>query len=255
MCSTRAMAYGPLTDLERYSFDLNGFLVRRNVLSIGEVRRLHIEIDALHLPPPSDGIMSQRFSGLIEAGGLLRDLVDDDAVLDVARELCGPAVRLDHAYGIVMAPGTAGLGLHGGGASFDPAQYYAFHGGRINTGLIAVQWAVSDHAPGEGGFCCIPGSHKANYPLPHGVDLNHELAMEVPLAPGDLVVFSEALTRSHRPPTPPLPAPIGRRTSPRLTPPPNRRPTATPPPPHRLTPRLTSPPHRHTPRLTSPHPV
>ena len=199
MCSTRAMAYGPLTDLERYSFDLNGFLVRRNVLSIGEVRRLHIEIDALHLPPPSDGIMSQRFSGLIEAGGLLRDLVDDDAVLDVARELCGPAVRLDHAYGIVMAPGTAGLGLHGGGASFDPAQYYAFHGGRINTGLIAVQWAVSDHAPGEGGFCCIPGSHKANYPLPHGVDLNHELAMEVPLAPGDLVVFSEALTHGTLP--------------------------------------------------------
>ena len=199
MCSTRAMAYGPLTDLERYSFDLNGFMVRRNVLSSGEVRRLHIEIDALHLPPPSDGIMSQRFSGLIEAGGLLRDLVDDDAVLDVARELCGPAVRLDHAYGIVMAPGTAGLGLHGGGASFDAAQYYAFHGGRINTGLIAVQWAVSDHAPGEGGFCCIPGSHKANYPLPHGVDLNHELAMEVPLAPGDLVVFSEALTHGTLP--------------------------------------------------------
>ena len=199
MCSTRAMAYGPLTDLERYSFDLNGFMVRRNVLSSGEVRRLHIEIDALHLPPPSDGIMSQRFSGLIEAGGLLRDLVDDDAVLDVARELCGPAVRLDHAYGIAMAPGTAGLGLHGGGASFDPAQYYAFHGGRINTGLIAVQWAVSDHAPGEGGFCCIPGSHKANYPLPHGVDLNHELAMEVPLAPGDLVVFSEALTHGTLP--------------------------------------------------------
>ena len=41
-------------------------------------------------------------------------------------------LRLDHAYGIVMASGTGGLGLHGGGTPFDPAQFYVVNGGRIS---------------------------------------------------------------------------------------------------------------------------
>ena len=104
-----------LTDEERYRFDLQGFLVRRGVLSGAEIAQVHEQIDGLNLPAPGESVQSQRFTGLLEAGGLLRNLVDHDAVLDVVREFCGPQVRLDHAYGIVMAPGTAGLGLHGGG--------------------------------------------------------------------------------------------------------------------------------------------
>jgi hypothetical protein len=193
------MNRGGLTETERYCFDLQGFVVRRNVLSSGEVRRLQIEIDALRVPPPGPSIQSQRFSGLIEAGGLLRDLIDDESVIDVVRELCGPQVRLDHAYGIIMAPGTSGLGLHGGGTPFDPAQYYLVDSGRIRTGLIAVQWAIADHRRGDGGFCCIPGSHKADFPLPNGVGLEHPLVVEVPMAPGDVVFFSEALTHGTLP--------------------------------------------------------
>lgn len=193
------MIHGALTDLERYQLDVQGFVVRRAALSQGEVRRLHLEIDALGLPPAGDSIGSQRFTGLLEAGGLLRDLMDDDAVLDVVRELCGPHVRLDHAYGIVMAPGTSGLGLHGGAAPFDPAQYYLVDRSGIHTGLMVVQWAVSDHPAGQGGFCCIPGSHKAAFGLPAGIGLDHELVHEVALAPGDMVVFVEALTHGTLP--------------------------------------------------------
>ncbi len=193
------MTHGPLTEEERYRFDVQGFLVRRKVLSDGELRRLHLEIDALHLPPAGPSISSQRFEGLLEAGGLLRDLLDDPAVLDVVRELCGPYVRLDHAYGIVMSPGTSGLGLHGGGTPFDPAQYYLVRDGRIRSGLVAVQWALVDHAPGDGGFCCIPGSHRAHFPVPPGVGPHHDLVEEIPLAAGDLVVFTEALTHGTLP--------------------------------------------------------
>ena len=132
-----------------------------------------------------------------------RNLVDHDAVLDVVRELCGPQVRLDHAYGIVMAPGTAGLGLHGGGVPFDPAQYYLVDSTGIHTGLIAVQWAISDHAQGEGGFCCIPGSHKAHFGKPASIGSTHSLVREVPLQPGDVVMFTEALTHGTLPWTAP----------------------------------------------------
>ncbi|MGD9792432.1 MAG: phytanoyl-CoA dioxygenase family protein [Acidimicrobiia bacterium] len=190
---------GPFTDLERYRFDLHGFVVRRAALRDNDVARLNSAIDRLRLPPARDSIGSQRFTGLLEAGGLLRDLMDHDAVIDVVRELCGAHARLDHAYGIVMSPGTSGLGLHGGGHPFDPAQYYEVRGGHIHTGLIAVQWALVDHLPGQGGFACIPGSHTSRFPMPSEIGLDHELVLEVPLRAGDMVVFTEALTHGTLP--------------------------------------------------------
>ena len=65
----------------------------------------------------------------------------------------------------VMAPGTVGLGLHGGATPFDPAQYYVVNDGRLHCGLVAVQWCLVDHPPGSG-FVCVPGSHKAAFAPP-----------------------------------------------------------------------------------------
>lgn len=64
--------------------------------------------------------------------------MDHSAVIDVVREVNGPNARLDHSYGIHMAPGTSGLWVHGGGTPFDPAQYYEVRQGRIHCGLIGV---------------------------------------------------------------------------------------------------------------------
>jgi hypothetical protein len=188
---------GALTDAERYRFDLQGFLVRPGVLRAREVAGLHEAVDALGVPAPGTSVASQRFSGHLQADARFRALVDHPAVLEVVRETCGPHVRLDHTYGIVMAPGTAGLALHGAGTPFDPAQYYRSDGGRIVTGLVAVQWALVDHPPGGGGFTCIPGSHKAAFPRPAHLDA--DLAVEVPLRAGDLLVFTEALTHGTSP--------------------------------------------------------
>ncbi|MGD9703025.1 MAG: phytanoyl-CoA dioxygenase family protein [Acidimicrobiia bacterium] len=185
-------ARGAMTDAERYSFDLQGFLVRRGALSGGEVRTLRAAVAELGVGPPSASLHSQRFNGHLTRHAAFRDLIDHPAVLDVVIELCGPNVRLDHAYGIVMAPRSSGLGLHGGGTPHDPSQYYAVHGGRMHNGLVGVQWALVDHRVGDGGFGCIPGSHKANFPLPP--DHDQRLVTEVPMAAGDVVIFTEALT-------------------------------------------------------------
>ena len=188
---------GPLSDAERYAFDLQGFLVRRGVLTGAEVAALNASVDDLRLPPPGESVQSQRFSGHLARGAAFRALMDHPAVLDVVVELCGVHVRLDHAYGIVMAPGTSGLGLHGGATPFDPAQYYVVRSGRIHCGLVAVQWALVDHPAGAGGFCCVPGSHKAAFALPNRYD--PALVCEVPLAGGDVVLFTEALTHATVP--------------------------------------------------------
>lgn len=183
---------GPLSASERYAFDLHGYVVRRGALSGAEVETLRRAVAALRLPRPGQTIQSQRFSGHIPRDRAFRDLLDHPAVLEPMLELCGATVRLDHAYGITMAPGTGGLGLHGGGTPHDPAQYYRVEGGRMYNGLVAAQWALVDHGPGDGGFGCIPGSHRAAFPLP--AELGSSFVTEVPLAAGDVVVFTEALT-------------------------------------------------------------
>lgn len=188
---------GPLTDAERYAFDLQGFLVRRGVLTGSEVAALNAAVDALAVPPPVDTIQSQRFYGHLPSAPAFRALIDHPAVLEVVVELCGPYVRLDHVYGIIMAPGTSGLALHGGATPFDPAQYYVVTEGRIHCGLVAAQWALVDHPAGGGGFCCVPGSHKASFVLPNGYQ--RDLVREVSLAAGDVVVFTEALTHGTIP--------------------------------------------------------
>ena len=204
-------AYGDgvaaLSEHERYLFDLQGFVVRRGALKPKYVDALNRAVDALALLPPGHDIGSQRFTGHLPTAQAFRDLLDHPAVLDVVLELCGTGVRLDHTYGIVMAPGTGGLGLHGGAVPFDPAQYYVVEGGRLHTGLVAALWSLSGSGRGEGGFGCIPGSHKAAFAMPRGIDTTSSLVLEVPLGPGDVVIFTEALTHC----TLPWRAPIERR--------------------------------------------
>ena len=194
-CTVRAM--GGLTEAERYAFDIQGYLVRRHALGAAEVAALNAAVDALRVPPAAESIQSQRFSAHLASSPAFVALLDHPAVFDVVVELCGPAMRLDHAYGIVMTAGTSGLGLHGGATPFDPAQFYVVNNGRISCGLVAVQWALVDHRPGDGGFCCIPGSHKAAFPLPAAAPPS--LAVEVPLAAGDVVLFTEALVHGTLP--------------------------------------------------------
>jgi hypothetical protein len=59
-------AVGPFTEQERYSFDLQGFLVRRGVLGADELAEIHRTIDGLDLPTPGADIASQRFSRFLQ---------------------------------------------------------------------------------------------------------------------------------------------------------------------------------------------
>jgi ectoine hydroxylase-related dioxygenase (phytanoyl-CoA dioxygenase family) len=183
-----------MSEAERYVFDLNGFLVRRGALDHADVAELNAAVEALKLPPATDTIQSQRFSGHLATAPSFVRLLDHDAVFDVVRELCGDALRLDHAYGIVMAPGTDGLGLHGGATPFDPAQYYVVERDGIHCGLVAVQWALVDHPGGCGGFACVPGSHKSAFAIPDPPPPT--IVHEIPLAAGDVIIFTEALAHA-----------------------------------------------------------
>ncbi len=184
---------GGLSPEERYFFDVNGYVVIEGVLSRNEAQRLSDVVGSRRLPPPGESIASQRFDAdflLWDKG--FQDLMDQPAILARLRDLLGEHLRLDHCYGIVMAPKTSGLGLHGGATPWDPSQYYLHRGGRMYSGLTTVTWSLVDSDSGDGGFGCIPGSHKANEWLPERVPV--EWVREVPLAAGSVLIFTEALT-------------------------------------------------------------
>lgn len=184
---------GGLKPIDRYRFDLQGYLVFDGVLDRRTVAHLRSVIDAQGLPPADDSIERQRFGQdgrLFAWDPAFAELLDHPVAVAALATLIGPYVRLDHAYGITMRPHSAGLGLHGPGEPFDASQYYVHRMGWPRNGLLTFTWSLVDTGPGDGGFGCIPGSHKASEPLPPGAE---SLLVEVPQKAGSLLVFTEAL--------------------------------------------------------------
>ncbi|MGH9178195.1 MAG: phytanoyl-CoA dioxygenase family protein [Acidimicrobiales bacterium] len=179
--------------LQRYEFDTRGYLLIEDALPPASVATIRAAIDEQGLAPASDTIESQRFGWhgtMLGWHQALRDLIDHPLAVAALSTFIGPDARLDHAYGIAMQPGTSGLGLHGPAWPFDPAQYYLHRAGAIRSGLLAFSWSLAGGGPGDGGFGCIPGSHRSAEPVPPGAG---KLVREVPQPPGSLLVFTEAL--------------------------------------------------------------
>ena len=68
--------------------------------------------------------------------------------------------------------------------------------------MTVVSWALTDVGPGDGGFACIPGSHKSNYPPPPGVSrLEKDIGVvrHVVAPAGSAIIFTEALTHGTLP--------------------------------------------------------
>ncbi len=182
-----------MSAIGRYQFDVSGFLVFEDALDPAEMSTLRKAIEGQGINPPGEAVMEQRFgfqSDLLALHQAFRDLIDHPLAVDVLAELIGPHARLDHCYGIAMRAGTAGLGLHGPATPFDASQYYLYRGGRMRSGLLSFNWALTDAEPGQGGFGCIPGSHRAEEPVPEGAE---SLVVEIPQRAGSLLVFTEAL--------------------------------------------------------------
>ncbi len=193
-----------MNDEERYLFDLWGYLVVKDVLGEAEITELNNLIgersqSELH----KEDIDSQRFGGFLELeNDAFRNLLNHPRVMPYLKELIGDKFRLDHAYGIVMDKGNLGLNLHGGGTPYDPCQYYVCRNGQMYNGLTVVSWALTDMLPGQGGFCCIPGSHKSNFICPpqfKPVTDHSECMVGVHQQAGDVAIFTEALTHGTLP--------------------------------------------------------
>ena len=105
------------------------------------------------------------------------ELIDNPKVYDYLEELLGTNFRLDHDYADIIRSdkGPIGTTLHGGGTPFNPSMYYHFANGRMYNGLTVVAYNLQDVNPGDGGFGCVPGSHKSNYDFPDELETIRKL--------------------------------------------------------------------------------
>ena len=174
-----------MNEQEKYLFDLHGYLVVKNALTDAQVKSLSDMIDANEHSSKRHrgGSDRTRFrnkddrawsaSSLLDWGGPFIDLIDIPTITPYLKEFLGVNYRLDHDYMLVAnAESSHQLFLHGGGQGAggptdlvgptDGGQcYYRYNNGRFYNGLIAVAFELNTVTPGDGGFACVAGSHKA----------------------------------------------------------------------------------------------
>jgi hypothetical protein len=188
----------PVSDTDRYLFDLRGYLVVPGALDSRMVGQLNDLFDELGLDGLDDEARKAKLDWPPDLGQPFRDLIDHQPILDYLSEFVDDGVRLDHCYGLQMMQGTPGLPLHGSPEDRPSnCAWYEVRNGTISAGLTVVSYALTDVRADAGGFVCIPGSHKANFPSPY-LDVRPDTQLpeltQVELKAGDAVVFTEALT-------------------------------------------------------------
>jgi hypothetical protein len=189
------------TELERYRFDLDGYIVVPDALDPTQVQTLNDLIDhqGIELRANSDGGQD---SGVVplELDPVFRDAMVNPRITPYLDDWLGPGVRLDHCYFVFAESGRTGLHMHLGGTPYVRPASYHVRNGRIFSALTVVSYVLAPSAPGEG-FACVRGSHKSEFPLPTDVrDLADRSFITVPEAkPGDAIIFTEALTHGSTP--------------------------------------------------------
>ena len=227
--SCTAMA-ARMSALDRFLFDLNGFLVVRGVFTAEEVARANAAIDRhsgeLHardaepLRNAKGGTHMAADGPRQDMGGMLwwqqpdsdvfRDVLTHPRLVPFYTDLLGEGFRLDHQpLVIAQSPQSEGFALHGGPIArgeggegrWNADLQYRCVGGRPWTSLLAASVQLVDHNAGDGGFAVLPGSHKLNLPVPAEVadGAAPELLVQPTTRAGDVVLFSEATVHGATP--------------------------------------------------------
>ena len=219
-----------MNDREKFLFDLRGYLVVKGALTSDQVEDLSERLESHRQDRTqqhfgSDRTFLNRTTGdvwsapsLLEWGGTYIDLIDLPSTAPYLEALLGSGYRLDHDYINVVSEHTKkrSLYLHGGGqgaggamdivGSSDGGQcFYRYNNGRFFNGLVAVAYELNDVSTESGGFACVPGSHKMNFPLPKESRVS-QTQDEVPswvdrvaAEAGDAIIFTEACSHGTVP--------------------------------------------------------
>ena len=195
-----------MTPEEKFTFDLEGYLVVKNVLAAAAVDELNGLADEI-FPRNYDETNYCRTAPVSRWGARFRDLIDPAALVPYMLELLGPKFRIDHDYCIFMQKGDHRGGLHGGpqGGVFPEADHwYRYHDGTMRNGLTVFTYCLSPARRGDGGFGCIPGTHKSNFVHHIPAEVRNfsrpaHYVSQPEVEAGDVIIFTEALVHGTMP--------------------------------------------------------
>ena len=178
-----------LSPMERYLFDLQGYLVLENAISPNLLEALNTKLDTfIEMAPPLEhgqwvgAVQAHTFGGedgvnlqqIYEAGPAFQQLIDSPSWYGKVLELIGSEQNFDNHHGPMFidenfaslrGPGQA-IGMHSGKAEGAIRTQYRYEHDQFHCAQINVLMALTDIGSGDGGTMIIPGSHKSNLPHP-----------------------------------------------------------------------------------------
>tara|TARA_X000001036_G_scaffold269007_1_gene249705 strand:- start:606 stop:1436 length:831 start_codon:yes stop_codon:yes gene_type:complete len=212
------------TSLEKYLFDLNGYIVIKNALGKKEIKDCNKIIDNIKKTPHdtwhgyvhskgyigADGMLLQQ---IYEAGKCFEKLIDHPSWINHLIEFVGGKNTFDHLHGPlfidenfvnIRGPGEA-VKVHSGNHEGTQRGHYRYENGKFHCGQINILVALNNINQGDGGTVIIPGSHKSNIKHPE-LDKFHKEnngsfktadgmtgAEEIFLNSGDALLFVDSL--------------------------------------------------------------
>ena len=194
-----------MTEEQKYLFDLQGYIVLKDVVPSSAVEACNKSLDRFEDMLPEDfpaplclGTPKTEkeiyISNILEADTAFNFFIDVPEVLSVIQGVTSGPYRLNHTYTIYRwAGGYSGLHGHNIPISYK-CQYHCRNGEMVST-LTKAVFPLMDCDVADGCFAGIPGSHKSNFTRPWGghPDENPVFA-PIPANAGDAIIFTEALT-------------------------------------------------------------
>ncbi len=198
----------PMSDEQKFFFDLHGWIMLPSVLSSGEIEQMKAEV----------------YGGAKQAyQGALQELLDHPAVTGILAEILAEepylsddyySFRCENSFITVRPPGWESS-AHGTSVPHvvrppqqANAMRYQVAGNKIYSGLTRVVWELEEVKAGQGGTTFLTGSHKAhfNYGGPDRFrdtvggslwEQSIRAAMDqYSCPPGSVIVFTESLAHA-----------------------------------------------------------
>ncbi|MEI7576034.1 MAG: phytanoyl-CoA dioxygenase family protein [Armatimonadota bacterium] len=202
--------------LDDFLFDLNGYLILKNVASPELLAKLNQEVDDLPVVEYGEWIRgAQRrdytaavgfeLHQAVALGGAFADLIDNPNWINFVHRYAGEkgsyvdGLFIDESILSVRGPGGHHP-AHSGGYQGALRGSYHYANGVFRCGQVNIILALTDIHEGDGATMVVPGSHKSNFPHPViGDYANGDRMDDLPgavhayMSKGDALMFVDGL--------------------------------------------------------------
>ena len=195
----------PMSQEQVYLFDLQGFVVLKQVVPQSAIEKANRVMEKLEhmnpaeFPPPltlgEEKTHENLYIGnILEADPAMAEFMAIPEVLGVIEKITGGPYRLNHSFSISRWRGGH-TSLHLGGTPLRHNTHYHCQNGEFFSPHTTAAMPLLPCRPEDGCYAAIPGSHKSNFNRPWGNHPQENPPLIPVLAdPGDAIVFTEGLT-------------------------------------------------------------